>query len=66
MLSCISGDQMINATEFITHFTMTGMSVKGSLFIFFTMDKNGDLMINSTEVDMAFASFDADSEFLPN
>lgn len=57
-----AADSFVNASEFVSHFTKTGMSVKGSLYVFFRSDANSDSKIDAAEVTGLFNSFDASSK----
>ena len=54
-------DGKINASEFVVGFMKTGMSSKGSLYIFFRMDSNEDRFVDKAEQEETFKGFDVDS-----
>ncbi|XP_067949044.1 uncharacterized protein [Watersipora subatra] len=57
-----NGDGKVNTVEFINRFTMIGMSAEDSLYVFYIIDYNSDLLLDATEVSNFFENMDANGD----
>lgn len=61
-MSAFLADGKISPEEFVRAYAKTGMSVEGSLYIFFRLDGNGDNEISAEESAANFDKLDLDGK----
>ncbi|XP_067948535.1 uncharacterized protein [Watersipora subatra] len=52
----------VDTLEFINHFSVTGLSAEGSVYVFYFIDQDSDLLLDTTEISNFFTSIDFDGD----